>query len=406
MEFSTFNLEDDLLRAIEFMGFTSATPVQQEAIPAVLRGQDLLACAQTGTGKTAAFLLPIMNAMVNKTDSHIGALILVPTRELAIQIEKEIQGLSYFISVGSMALYGGGSGDDFSQQKQALKEGRDIIVATPGKLISHLNLGHLNLSHLKYLILDEADKMLDMGFQEDLYKIFSFLPAKRQNLFFSATMPHKMEQLAKRYLHHPHEIKLNLSKPAEGVDQKIFLVHEGDKYNLLTRLLSERESVNRIILFTSSKDKVYQITQQLHRNKFQAKSISSNLSQDEREEVLRLFRADRIPILVATDVLSRGIDIKDIALVLNFDCPPDAEDYVHRVGRTARAQTKGEAITFVNEKDRKRLADIERLIDRRLPIVDLPEGVPAGPPYDPSFYERKKSNKPFRKKNFKPRKKD
>ena len=394
----------DLLSALDYMGFENATPVQEQAIPPILENRDILACAQTGTGKTAAFILPILNKLVGKEDSSINALIIVPTRELAIQIDKEIQGLSYFVSVGSMAIYGGGDGANFNEQKEALIEGRDIIVATPGKLISHLNLGYVNFDKVQHLILDEADKMLDMGFQDELYKIFSYLPKKRQNLFFSATMAPKMKDLAQRWLHQPVEIKLSISKPAEGISQLVSLVFDNQKDPMLKHILEERKYYQSIILFTSSKDKVYQITQFLKKSGFLAKGISSNLNQDEREEVLRKFRAKRIPIIVATDVLSRGIDIKDINLVINYDCPRDAEDYVHRVGRTARANTKGEAITLVNQKDMKRLSSIEKLIEKEIDRLALPETLGEGPVYDPSSFKTQNKGKRFpNKRKFTPK---
>lgn len=384
MKFTDLGLKPELLTALDYMGFVDATPVQEKAIPTILENKDLLACAQTGTGKTAAFILPILNKLVGRTETKVNTLIVVPTRELALQIDKEIQGLSYFVSVGSMPIYGGGDGSNFNEQKRALKEGVDIIVSTPGKLISHLNLGYVNFDHVEHLILDEADKMLDMGFAEDLKKIISFLPKKRQNLMFSATMPPKIKDMARRILHNPEEIVLSLSKPAEGIKQQVYLTFDNQKEPLLKSVLEERKEYESTILFTSAKDKVNEITRFLNRNKIPSKGISSNLAQDEREEVLRKFRSKRIPVLVATDVLSRGIDIKDINLVINYDCPMDAEDYVHRIGRTARANTKGEAITFVNQKDMHRLARIEKLIEKEIPRLTLPEELGEGPAYDPS----------------------
>lgn len=397
MKFSELGLSSDLLQALDYMGFEKATPVQEQAIPAILSNQDLLACAQTGTGKTAAFILPILNKLVGKEDSKINTLIIVPTRELALQIDKEIQGLSYFVSVGSMAIYGGGDGAGFNEQKAALIEGRDIIVATPGKLLSHLNLGYVNFDHVQHLILDEADKMLDMGFHDDLHKIISYLPKKRQNLLFSATMAPKMHALARKILHSPKEIRLSISKPAAGIAQGVYFVFDEQKDKVLVHSLEERKEYTSIILFTSSKDKVYQITRMLHTKGFKAKGISSNLDQEEREEVLRKFRSKRIPILVATDVLSRGIDIKDINLVINYDVPMDAEDYVHRIGRTARANTKGEAITLVNPKDMRRFKSIENLIEKEVPVLKVPEEFGETPKYEVG------KSKPKRKFHRKPK---
>lgn len=398
MKFTELSLSDELLSALDYMGFENATPIQEKAIPAILNNRDLIACAQTGTGKTAAFILPILNKLIGKPDSKINTLIVVPTRELAIQIDKEIQGLSYFVSVGSIPIYGGGDGSSFNEQKRALTEGVDIIVATPGKLISHLNLGYVNFKHVEHLILDEADKMLDMGFNEDLHKIISYLPKKRQNLMFSATMPPKIKDMARKILNNPEEIVLSISKPAEGINQQVYLTFDNQKDPLLLHIMKEREHYESTILFTSAKDKVSQITRFLNRNGIKAKGISSNLGQEDREEVLRKFRRKRIPILVATDVMSRGIDIKDINLVINYDCPMDAEDYVHRIGRTARANTKGEAITMVNQKDMQRLAKIERLIEKEITRNTLPEALGEGPVYDPGKPKSKGKRRNFKKK--------
>lgn len=379
MKFTELNLQPELLEAISYMGFETATPVQEQAIPIILNNDDLIACAQTGTGKTGAFVLPILNKMVGKEDNTINTLIIVPTRELAIQIEQQIQGLSYFISVGSMAIYGGGDGKDWSIQKEALSKGVDVVVATPGKLISHLKLGYVNFKHVKHLVLDEADRMLDMGFIDDLKTIISHLPKERQTLMFSATMPDNIRQLAKRIMHQPKEITFAVSKPAAGVDQKMYMAHENQKIGVLTHILQERKDFDSIIVFTSSKMKVSEIVRSLRKAGFKATGISSNLDQDKREEVLQGFRSKRIRILVATDVMSRGIDIKEINMVVNFDVPHDAEDYVHRVGRTARANTKGEAFTLINEKDMHKVRKIERLIETKFEKLAPPEALGPGP---------------------------
>lgn len=372
MKFTELNLSDQLLEALSYMGFEDATPVQEKAIPIILENRDIIACAQTGTGKTAAFVLPILNKLVNKEDNNIDTLIIVPTRELAIQIEQQIQGLAYFVSVGSKAIYGGGGGKEWVLEKDALKNGVDIIVATPGKLISHLKMGHVNFKHVKHLILDEADRMLDMGFIDDLNKIISFLPKEHQTLLFSATMPKSIELLASKILKDPEKITLSISKPAAGVDQKLYLTYDDQKVKVLNHILSERKHFDSIIIFTSSKMKVSEITKSLNRSGFPAKGISSNLDQEKREEVLRGFRSKRIRVLVATDVMSRGIDIKEINMVINYDVPHDAEDYVHRVGRTARANTKGEAITLVNVKDMYKMRKIEELIEMSVPKLNPP----------------------------------
>ena len=373
MKFTELNLDEQLLEAISYMGFETATPIQAQAIPLILDNRDLLACAQTGTGKTGAFVLPILNKLVGKEDSHINTLIIVPTRELAIQIEQQIQGLSYFVSVGSKSVYGGGGGKDFDIQKEALKNGTDIIVATPGKLLSHLKLGYVNFDHIQHLVLDEADRMLDMGFIDDLNKIISYLPKKHQTLMFSATMANSLMGLADKILNNPEKIALSIAKPAAGVDQKVYLSFDDQKDQIIGHLLNERKDYKSIIIFTSSKMKVSQIVRSLNKAGFPSKGISSNLDQAAREDVLRGFRSRRIRILVATDVMSRGIDIKEINMVINYDVPHDAADYVHRVGRTARAETKGEAVTLVNQKDMYKFRKIEELIESDLPKLNAPE---------------------------------
>lgn len=379
MKFTELNLEEKLLEAISYMGFETATPVQEQVIPVILENRDLIACAQTGTGKTGAFVLPVLDKLIGREGNKIDTLIIVPTRELAIQIEQQIQGFSYFIPAESIAVYGGGDGNDWETEKSALKNGTDIIIATPGKLLSHLKMGNINFDSLKHLILDEADRMLDMGFIDDIQTIISYLPKKHQTLMFSATMPDSIRQLAKKVLHNPVEISLSMSTPAEGVDQKVYLIADDQKINLLTHILAERKDYDSIIIFTSTKSKISEIVRSLNRNGFPAHGISSNLEQNKREEVLRDFRSRQIRILVATDVMSRGIDVKDINLVINYDVPHDAEDYVHRVGRTARVNAKGEAITLVTQKETYRLRKIERLIRAAIPKIQPPEGLGHAP---------------------------
>lgn len=394
MKFTELHLHESVLKAISYMGFENATPIQEKAIPTILQNKDLIACAQTGTGKTAAFILPILNKLVGKEDSTIDTLIIVPTRELAIQIEQEIQGLSYFVSVGSQAVYGGTDGKDWDIQKEALKNGTDIIVATPGKLLSHLKMGYVNFKHVKHLVLDEADKMLDMGFTDDLEQIFSFLPKTKQTLLFSATMAPKIRTLATKILNNPEEITLSISKPAEGVSQHLYLTFDNQKIPVIKHVLESRPDYTSIIIFTSSKNKVSEIVHGLRKAGFKSQGISSNLSQSEREEVLIGFRSKRLRILVATDVMSRGIDIKEINMVINFDAPHDAEDYVHRIGRTARANTKGEAYTLINEKDMFRMQNIEKLIEAEIPRCTLPENLGVGPEWkisQPGFKKKKSS---------------
>lgn len=401
MKFTELNLNESLLEAIDHMGFENATPIQEFAIPKILANKDIIACAQTGTGKTAAFILPILNKLVGKEDLTIDTLIIVPTRELAVQIEQEIQGLSYFVSVGSQAIYGGGDGKDWDIQKDALKNGTDIIVATPGKLISHLAMGYVNFKHVKHLVLDEADKMLDMGFLDDLEKIISYLPKNHQTLLFSATMAPKIRTLAAKILKDPEEITLSISKPAPGVSQNLFLTFDNQKIPVIKHILEQRPEYTSIIIFTSSKSKVSEIVQGLRKLGFKSQGISSNLTQAEREEVLRGFRSKRIRILVATDVMSRGIDIKEINMVINYDAPHDAEDYVHRIGRTARANTKGEAYTLINEKDMQKMQRIEKLIEAEIPRQILPEELGEGP-----IWKTGSTNTFKKKRKFKPKKKD
>jgi superfamily II DNA/RNA helicase len=379
MKFTELELNDQLLEALSYMGFVDATPIQEQAIPAILDNQDLIACAQTGTGKTAAFILPILNKLTGKEDTTIDTLVIVPTRELAVQIDKEIQGLSYFVSVGSKAIYGGGDGKDWEIQKEALKSGTDIIVATPGKLISHLSMGYVDFSHVKHLVMDEADKMLDMGFMDDIMKIISYLPKERQTLMFSATMPNKIRGLATKILKHPKEITLSISKPAAGVSQYLYLANDKQKNGVLKHIIDKYPEYDSIIIFTSSKVKVNEIVFALKRNGFQVKGMSSNLEQDQREQVLSDFRSKRTRILVATDVMSRGIDIKEINMVINYDAPHDAEDYVHRIGRTARANTKGDAFTLVNEKDQQKIDRIQRLIEMEIPRLEIPAELGEAP---------------------------
>ena len=336
MRFEEFDLNDDILDAISYMGYEKASPIQEKAIPIILNNKDILAFAQTGTGKTAAFLLPILDKIGQHKTDAINTLIIVPTRELAIQIDQQVQGFSYFIPVTSIAIYGGGDGKDWSQERNALENGVNIIVATPGKLISHLSTGHFKLEKLEHLILDEADRMLDMGFYEDIQRIVSFLPKKRQTLMFSATMPPNIKKLAKSILNNPEEVSIEMSKPAEGVLQAAYLVKEEHKNALIKHLVADKEEYKSILVFTSTKAKVNRIVSSIKSNKYIVQGISSDLLQKDREEVISNFRAKRTRILVATDVMSRGIDIKDIGLIINYDVPNDAEDYVHRVGRTDR----------------------------------------------------------------------
>lgn len=376
MEFSDFGLHPDLLDGIEALNFKTPTPIQEKAIPLILEGRDLIGTAQTGTGKTAAFVLPIMDMILKSGEyDYTQALIIVPTRELAMQIDQAIEAYSYFSDISSVAIYGGGGGKDFAQGRDALQKGADIVIATPGRLLSHMSLGYVDFSRLRFLVLDEADRMLDMGFMPDLNRIIKDLNPERQSLLFSATMPHGVMKLAKTMLKNPATVSIALSKPAEGVTQGVFLASDRQKIPLIQELL--KDSTGRTIIFCSSKLAVNQLYQKLKAKNLLVERISSDLEQSEREQVMLAFRNNKIDILVATDVLSRGIDIDGIDLVINYEAPRDAEDYVHRIGRTARAERKGTAITLINHADLHRLKRIEKLIGKEVPRMPLPAGIPA-----------------------------
>lgn len=402
MKFTDFKLDDRLLEAIDYMGFEKATPVQELAIPEILDGNDLICCAQTGTGKTAAFILPILNKLAIDNNPGTDTLVIVPTRELAVQIHQQIQGLSYFVSVGSLAVYGGGDGSEWDQEKVALTKGNDIIVATPGKLIAHLRMGYVKFDQIKHLILDEADRMLDMGFFDDIQKIISFLPVKRQTLLFSATMPPKIRDLAKDALVNPAEINIAMSKPAEGVLQAVYLANDEQKIPLIHSLIADKPEYQSILIFSATKKSVADIAKSLKKQKFSVERISSDLEQRDREEVLGKFKARQVRVLVATDVLSRGIDIKDISLIINYNVPGDAEDYVHRVGRTARAESTGVALTLVNRDDMFRLKKIEELIDNEILKLPVPPEIGKSPEWDPGY---RPTNSRYKKKHKKKGKK-
>ncbi|CAN5228745.1 DEAD/DEAH box helicase [soil metagenome] len=384
IEFKDLGFHESLMESLDAMGFSKATPIQELAIPQIVAGKDLIGCAQTGTGKTAAFLLPVIDYLVKNPTKEKGirAMVIVPTRELATQIDQQMEGFSYFVGLSSLAIYGGGDSMGWDQQRKALEQGADLIIATPGRLIAHLAMGYVKMDTVEFLILDEADRMLDMGFYDDLMSIITKLPAKRQNLMFSATMPPKIREMANKILNEPVQVNLALSKPAEGVLQSAYLVYDTQKLPLIKHLLKDKD-LPSIIVFCSRKNTVREINRELQKSGLKSRAISSDLEQNEREEVLLAFRNRKLQILVATDVLSRGIDIKDINLVINYDVPGDAEDYVHRVGRTARASTTGVAITLINEFDMSRFGDIEKLIERVIPKEPLPEALGEGPVYDP-----------------------
>ncbi len=402
MTFSDFNFHPDLQEGLQSMGYKNPTPIQEQAIPLILQKKDLIACAQTGTGKTAAYLLPVMNQIAHTDKKYTNTLILAPTRELAQQIDQQVEGLAYFTGISSISVYGGGDGFVYENQKRALRDGVDIIIATPGRLIAHLNSGTVKFDHIQHLILDEADRMLDMGFSDDIMKIISFLPKERQTLLFSATMPPKIRGLANAILNEPEQISIAISKPAAGITQQAYLTYDHQKLPLIESLLKDKAYQSGII-FSSTKDKVKELDKALRKTGIQAKAFHSDLEQEERETLLRAFRARQLPFLIGTDVLSRGIDVEGIELVINFDVPPDPEDYIHRIGRTARAATTGTAITFVNERDQRKFFSIETLIGKEIDKLALPEVLGESPLYQPELkrdYPKKGgNNRPWKKRN-------
>ena len=401
MKFNKFNLSKSLEDGLEMMGFVDATPIQQQAIPIILNGDDLIACAQTGTGKTAAFVLPILSLLSSqKQNDKVKALIIAPTREFAKQIDMQIEGFSYFTNSSSYPIYGGGTGPEFENQKQALVKGTDIIICTPGRLMAHLKFDYFDTKHIDYLILDEADRMLDMGFYDDIIKIAKKIPESRQTLLFSATMPKKIRKLAENILKNPKSISLAISKPASGIKQTAYLVHDEQKVQLIKEIFikkNKEKPLSHVLIFASSIKSVKEIKKTLNRSGFKSSDMHSELNQEQRESTIRDFKNKKIKILVATDILSRGIDIKGIELVINYEVPHDAEDYVHRIGRTARADKTGEAITFINSKQVSNFMDIEKLIENTVPKINLPNNFSNGPKYV-IFQKKKKKKKYWNKK--------
>jgi ATP-dependent RNA helicase RhlE len=388
VKFNDLNISDQLLEALGYMGFETPTEIQAKAIPEILNRKDIIGCAQTGTGKTGAFLIPLLEKLSQTKGKGIRTLIVVPTRELALQIDEQVQALSYFLGVSSIPVYGGGEGASFSQQKTAIQEGADILIATPGRLIAHMNLGYVDLSHLEFLVLDEADRMLDMGFIDDITKIIKECPKDRQTLMFSATMATQIRLLAKQVLKDPVQINLAIAKPAAGIDQQVYMVYDPKKVELLNYIV-EHTDVTNMIVFASRKESVDQIERQLKRSGHSVSSLHSGRTQEERQDRLREFKAGKIQILVATDVLSRGIDIDGLSHVVNFNIPNDAADYVHRIGRTARADKSGTAISFLNEEDQLKFLNIEELIERKLEKKITPEEIGPSPEYNPEKFLRR-----------------
>jgi len=384
MYFSELPLNDQVLDALDAMRFEECTPIQEQSIPIILEGRDLIAVAQTGTGKTAAYLLPVLNELSEgkHPEDAINCIIMAPTRELAQQIDQQMEGFSYFMPVSSVPIYGGNDGILFEQQKRGLMLGADVVIATPGRLISHLSLGYVDLSRVSYFILDEADRMLDMGFYDDIMQIVKFLPKERQTIMFSATMPAKIQQLANNILNNPAEVKLAVSKPADKIMQAAYICHESQKLGIIRTLFND-ETLERVIIFASSKLKVKEVTKALRQMKLNVGEMHSDLEQSQRENVMLDFKAGRIKVLVATDIVSRGIDIDDIRLVVNYDVPRDCEDYVHRIGRTARANNDGVAITFVSEQDQGYFYKLEKFLEKDIYKIPMPAELGEAPEYKP-----------------------
>lgn len=400
MDFYDLDLNDNVLDALDAMNFTTCTPIQEHTIPPLLEGRDLIGVAQTGTGKTAAYLLPILSMLSDGgfPNDAINCIIMSPTRELAQQIDQAMEGFSYYVPVSSVAVYGGNDGIRYEQERRGLSLGADVVIATPGRLISHISLGNVDLSRTSFFILDEADRMLDMGFYDDIMQIVKQLPENRQTIMFSATMPDKIQKLATTILRDPVEVKLAVSKPAEKIVQTAYVCHEVQKMGIIKSLFSDTKP-ERVIVFSSSKLKVKEVTAAFRRMKLNVGEMHSDLDQSQRDVVMREFKNGRVDILVATDIVSRGIDIDDIRLVINYDVPRDCEDYVHRIGRTARAGAEGCAITFVSMDDQTRFAAIEEFIEREVFKLPVPEELGEAPEYNPKKNTARGKGKCARKGN-------
>ena len=383
MYFDELNLNDNILDALDDMRFETCTPIQERCIPEILDGHDVLGIAQTGTGKTAAYLLPILTLLDDGyyPKDNNNCVIMSPTRELAQQIDQAMQGFGYYLQdVSSVAVYGGNDGTRYAQEMRGLTMGADVIIATPGRLISHITMGHVDFSHVSFFVLDEADRMLDMGFSDDILKIASYLPPTCQTIMFSATMPPKIEQLAKTLLKNPVEVKIAVSKPAENIHQAAYVCHENQKLGVLKHMFKVNEP-HRVIVFSGSKLKVRDITRDLLRMHINCGEMHSDLDQSQRDDIMYRFKTGQIDVLVATDIVARGIDIDDIEMVINYDVPHDAEDYVHRIGRTARANKNGTAITLVRGKEVGLFMQIEKFLERTIDKLPLPEGLGTPPEY-------------------------
>ena len=386
MKFEELDLNDNILDALYDMRFEDCTPIQENCIPPILEKRDVLGVAQTGTGKTAAYLLPILSRLADGgfPKDAVNCIIMSPTRELAQQIDQAMQGFSYYLpDVSSVAVYGGNDGNRYDQEMKSMRLGADVIIATPGRLISHMSMGNIDLSKVSFFVLDEADRMLDMGFSEDIMKIASGLPESCQTIMFSATMPKDIETMAQKLLKNPVEIKLAVSKPAEKINQSAYICYETQKLKIIDDIFKAGD-LKRVIIFSGSKMKVKQINQALQRLKINCGEMHSDLDQAQRDEMMYKFKSGQLDVLVATDIVARGIDIDDIAMVINYDVPHDAEDYVHRIGRTARADRDGVAITFVNEDDMYAFHQIEKFLEREITKNPLPEECGDGPEYTTS----------------------
>ena len=385
MRFDELDLSDDLLDALYDMHFDQCTPIQEQSIPIALEGRDLIAVAQTGTGKTAAYLLPVIDMITYgdyPTDA-INCVVMAPTRELAQQIDRQMEGFAYYMPVSSMAVYGGAGGEEFGRQQRGLKSGADVIIATPGRLLAHLNTGIVDLSKVSFFILDEADRMLDMGFYDDIMQIVKHLPKDRQTLMFSATMPPKIKMMAKAILKDPAEVKIAVSRPAEKIEQSAYVCGEGQKPALLEHLLRTVRQ-HRVIVFAASKLNVKDLARTLRKHNLKVGEMHSDLEQQQRDDVMLDFKAGRIDAMIATDIVARGIDIEDISMVVNYDVPRCAEDYVHRIGRTARANAGGIAVTLVaGGKEQQKFGQIERFLKKEILKNPLPEEMGISPEYNP-----------------------
>ncbi|MBP5458087.1 MAG: DEAD/DEAH box helicase [Paludibacteraceae bacterium] len=389
MKFEELGFEDSLKEGLDAMNFSEMTPVQEKAIPVIMEGHDIIACAQTGTGKTAAFLLPVLNRMLKfpHDPDSVNAIVMSPTRELAQQIDQQLEGFSYFLPISSVAVYGGNDASAWEQQKRAMQLGADFVIATPGRLISHINLDNVDFSKVSYFILDEADRMLDMGFYDDILQIVSKLPKERQTIMFSATMPPKIKKLAETILRDPVSVDIAISKPADGIKQGAYVCYEAQKLSLARTLLHDKKE-EKIIIFSSSKQTVKDLYRALRQKGLVAGEMHSDLEQADRDRVMLDFKSGKVNILVATDIVARGIDVDGIDMVINYDVPRDVEDYIHRIGRTARANREGAGLTFVSEKDQERFAKIERFLEKTIEKLPLPVELGEGPAYEPKASQR------------------